>query len=60
MILQAAAQTAEGISYTGEVIIAVVGGVMAVIQALTLFILGDLRQRIMRLETAAMKQGAVE
>lgn len=42
-------------TYGGEVLIAVVGGFLAFTQAMVLFTLADMRNRIMRLETGQMK-----
>lgn len=42
-------------SYSGEILVAVVGGFLAFTQALVLFTLADMRNRIMRLESGQMK-----
>jgi 5-carboxymethyl-2-hydroxymuconate isomerase len=43
-----------GSQVTTEIIIAVIGALLVAIQSLTLFILGDIRARIQRLETLRM------
>ena len=42
----------------GEIVIAAIGGVIAFAQGLTFFVLSDLRERIMRLETGEMNAAA--
>jgi hypothetical protein len=42
---------------TGEIVLAVIGGIMAITQALAFFILTDLRERIMRLEDKYLRKG---
>lgn len=40
---------------TAQVLIVVVGSLLSALQAVNFFVLSDLRQRIMRLETKMMK-----